>query len=253
MNNINCDILGKKINDIFSKYNSIEKKIHVTWKNKNIIDKKYSIIQNGILNLKILNPEYEFIIYDDNDIENYLKINLSKEDYNLIKYKKIVEKTDLWRLLKIYNEGGIYQDIDRLCNISLSNIIKADTKCILATYYDEDLSQDLMCSCSKNIIHKRAIELNLERRRQNNGAHILYLGPATYFHAVTEVLLGYQLNRNPGIKLMNLLRELINKCPYLETYREEPPYNTILYQGPNIIFDKSELYKDENVKHWTER
>lgn len=76
-------------------YNTIEKKIHITWKNKEIINEDYYLIKHGILQLKILNPDYEFNIYDDNDIETYLKLNLSNEDYNLIKNKHIVKKSDL--------------------------------------------------------------------------------------------------------------------------------------------------------------
>jgi mannosyltransferase OCH1-like enzyme len=246
----NFDECSKNINETFSCLGNIEKKIHISWKNKDVLDKDYNIIKNGILQLKNLNPDYEFNIYDDDDIENYLKIKLSHEDYELIKNKKIVEKTDLWRLFLIYDEGGIYQDIDRFCNIPLSSIIKPTTKCLLPMYYDTDFSQDIMCSSSKNIIYKRAIELNLERRRGNVSDDILYFGPHTYFHAVTEILLGYQLNRNPDKKDVELLRNLINESPYLETYREDPPYNTILYQGENIIFDKGELYESYGVRIW---
>lgn len=243
--------LSEKLNILFSSYNNIEKKIHVTWKNKNIINEDYNIIKNGILKLKNLNPNYEFSIYDNNDIDQYLEKHISKEDYELIKNKKIVEKVDLWRLLIIYNEGGIYQDIDRLCNIPLSQVINNDElKCILPTYYDHDFSQDIMISCSKNIIHKRAIELNLERRRNNPLAPILYLGPETYFNAITEILLGFQLSPSPNKLYFDFLRDLIEISPYLKTYREEPLYNTILYQGPEIISDKDLMYKNEDVKHW---
>lgn len=239
------------MSDFLETSGGIEKKIHISWKNKDIINKDYSIIKNGILNLKILNPDYEFIIYDDTDIENYLIKNLSSEDYNLIKNKKIVEKTDLWRLIIIYNEGGIYQDIDRLCNVPLSDIIKENTKCVLPMYYDTDFSQDIIISCSKNPIHKRAIELNLERRRQNpDSTDIMYFGPFTYFNAVTEVLMGYQMDRDPGDFSIGLLRNVIEKSPYLETYREEPIYNTILYRGNPVENDKDKMYREESVIHW---
>lgn len=242
--------LVTNINNIFSKYGKIEKKIHISWKNKDILNKNYSIIQNGIVKLKELNPDYEFRIYDDADIEEYLKVQLLQDDYNLIRNCKIVEKTDLWRLFILYNEGGIYQDIDRLCNIPLSNILKPETKCILPMYFDSDFSQDIMCSCSKNIIYKTAIYLNLERRR--NGVNdIYYLGPVTYFNAVTRVFLGNQLERDPPGQYVELLRFIIDNSPYLETYREEPPFNTILYQGPVIHLDKDEMYENERVLHWT--
>jgi mannosyltransferase OCH1-like enzyme len=108
--------LTNNLDEMFSYCGNIEKKIHISWRTKEIINKDYNIIKNGILQLKMLNPDYEFQIYDDNDIEAYLIEKLSIEDYELIKNKKIVEKTDLWRLLIIYYEGGLYQDIDRFCN-----------------------------------------------------------------------------------------------------------------------------------------
>jgi len=234
---------------MFDKLGPIEKKIHVSWKNKNVLDQPFSIIQHGISNLKKLNPDYTFFIYDDQDIETYLQQQLLPQDYELIKNKKIVEKTDLWRLFIMYNEGGIYQDIDRLCNIPLSDIININTKCVLPMYYYTDFSQDFMCSSSKNIIFKKAIDLNLHRRRAGCN-DIMYLGPHTYFHAITETLLGKQIHRDPGQQIMQMLQKIIHDSPYLETYVEQPPYNTIIYRGPPVIFDKDLLYKHENVRHW---
>jgi mannosyltransferase OCH1-like enzyme len=234
------------IDAFFENLGNIEKKIHISWKNKDILDLDYSIIKNGIYNLKNLNPEYEFIISDDNDIEEYLKLNISNEDYLLIKDKHIVEKTDLWRLFKIYNEGGIYMDLDRLCNIPLNNIIKDNIKCIIPTYKDMDFSQDIMISCSKNPFHKRAIELNLQRRKEGVSS-IVYLGPTTYLHAISELLLGYRVEREENNIIFSNIRNIIINSKYLDTYREEPPYNTILYSGNEILFDKDLFYKNQNV------
>ena len=38
-----------------------------------------------------------------------------------------VEKTDLWRLLKMCHEGGLYMDIDRLSNQPISEYINSNT------------------------------------------------------------------------------------------------------------------------------
>jgi hypothetical protein len=238
-------------NKLISSYGSIEKKIHVTWKNKDILDLSYNIIKHGILKLKELNPEYSFEISDNDNVEEYIMKHISEDDYKLIKSRHIVEKTDLWRLLKIYNEGGIYMDIDRFCNIPLSNIIKDDVKCILPMHYDIDFSQDIMISCSGNIIHKRAIDLNLQRRRAGC-TDVLSHGPITYFHAVTEVLIGRQLPRYPCDSDLQLIRGIINNSIYLDTYREMPPFNTIVYKGPSLNNDKDVFYKSQDIKHWVE-
>ena len=140
-------------------------------------------------------------------------------------------------------------DFDRLYNIPLSKIIKPNVKCILPFYYETDFSQDIMVSCCNNIIHKKAIELNLERRRAGWN-DVLSLGPITYFHAVTEVLLGEQINRYPSSENLKKIKNIINDCIYLDTYREDPPYDTLVYKGENIGFNRGEAYDYCNVIHW---
>ena len=102
-------------------------------------------------------------------------------------------------------------DIDRLCNISFSTILNnKNIKCVIPTYKDMDFSQDIMISCSKNPFHKKAIELNLQRRREGE-TRLVYLGPDTYLHAISELLLGYQVSRQENnVEDMKMMRNLIN-------------------------------------------
>ena len=101
-------LIIKKYEDLFEdkneSYNHIEKNIFLSWKSKDIIDLNFSIIKNGIYNLKKMNPEWKLTINDDNEVDAYIKKYIPIEDYNLIKDRHIVEKTDLWRLLKIYHK-----------------------------------------------------------------------------------------------------------------------------------------------------
>ena len=79
----------------------IPKKIHVSWLDKNVIeDSNNPIILNGIKNLRDMNTDWEFTISDNQDVDSYIKENISSKDYELIKDRIIVEKVDLWRLLK---------------------------------------------------------------------------------------------------------------------------------------------------------
>jgi mannosyltransferase OCH1-like enzyme len=112
---------------IFETLDEIPKVIHISWKSKNILNSKNPMIINGILNMKNINPEYDLQINDDEDVEQYIISHISNKDYENIKKKHIVEKVDLWRLLKMYYEGGIYVDIDRYCNIPFKNIIGLPT------------------------------------------------------------------------------------------------------------------------------
>lgn len=235
------------IQDLFGQNIEIEKKIHMSWKNKTIFDCPYNIVQQGIKQLRDLNPEYTLTIYDDHDIDAYLQSHLADEDYQRIQHKHIVEKTDLWRLLKIYHEGGVYMDLDRLCNKPLSSIVKPQTRCVLPTYLDYDFAQDVMISCSKSRIIEKAIEMNLERRK-NGETRLVYLGPDTYLHAISDVLFGKQLQRGRSNREIIQLRERIQQeFLFIETFRENPPFCTVMYEGPAVVFDKKEFYQSQCV------
>jgi len=58
--------------------NKIPKIIHQTYPTKNI----NSDIQNNINNLKKLNPDYKYILYDDDDIIDFIKNNYSQHILN---------------------------------------------------------------------------------------------------------------------------------------------------------------------------
>lgn len=246
-------LIIKKYEDLFEdkneNYNHIEKNIFLSWKSKDIIDLNFSIIKNGIYNLKKMNPEWKLTINDDNEVDAYIKKYIPIEDYNLIKDRHIVEKTDLWRLLKIYNEGGMYMDIDRLYNISLTDLIgkhRTNIRCILPTYKNFDFAQDIMISASKNKIFKKAIEINLEKRRKGE-KNICEMGPGAFIMAVSEVLTGKTFYRGRSGGHLVKLRKEIKETNFLDTYVENPPFNTLTYRGKPVLFDKNALYKHCSV------
>ena len=240
-----------------STFGSIPKRIHVSWKNKDILEDQSPLILNGLANLKALNPDYTLEISDDKDVEIYLKSRLKKWDYFKIKNKKIVEKIDLWRLLKLYHEGGIYVDIDRYCNIPFSTLIEQGTKCILPTHGDIDFSQDLMMSCKHNPLFETAIAYNLKGRFLLNPRGVFHLGPPLFMRAVTEVVFGTRHKRKPGTAVMAHFRGLLDNSIYFQTYKEEAPNDTVLFSYNAQTFkkgngtSKAEFYAAQNITPWT--
>jgi len=239
----------------------IPKVIHLSWCCKHtLFTSNNPLAINGVQNMKRINPKYVIQISDDNDVNDYIQSCISNDDWLLIKDRHIVEKVDLWRLLKIYHEGGIYCDIDRLCNIPFDDIIKEDDVCILPTHYEIDFSQDIMISAPNQEIHKKAIELNLGRR-QDGCKDVLSLGPITYFHAVTLVLWGRQLERFLNPKLWKRLLLKVNSYEGYRTFYERPVENiqesiTFIYKYNGEYEegngeDKDALYKESKILHWT--
>ena len=239
----------------------IPKVVHISWVDKvKLFTSNNPIAINGIQNMKRLNPDYAFQVSDDNDIDDYIQSCISTEDWLLIQNRHIVEKVDLWRLLKIYNEGGIYCDVDRLCNIPFKDIIDDKDICILPSHFKIDFSQDIMLSDKGQGIHKLAIELNLSRRRDGCD-DVLTLGPITYFHSITSLIWGRQLSRFQNEKLWKRLIKKVNELEGYKTFEERPvesiiEQRTILYkydgnyQAGNKQ-NKDDFYKESKIKHWT--
>jgi mannosyltransferase OCH1-like enzyme len=237
----------------------IPKIIHVTWKTDAIFNSKSFMAQKGLQNLVKLNPDWKVEFSDDAKVDGYLKENLSSFDYDLIKSKTIIEKLDLWRLLKIYLEGGLYTDLDRFCNVPLNEIITDGIECVLPTYLDTDFSHDFMCSSPGNPIFSVAAKLNVERRRMGY-SQIYLLGPQTYMHAVTLNLTGEIIESNCGKETMDKLREIILNTKFAKTYREVPWKDTILFKmspefdnfgDANYEAEMQNMYKEFDMHHWT--
>lgn len=233
---------------------SIEKKIHITWKTDDILNSNHIFIENCIKSLVSLADGWKVEINTDADIDNYLSSNLDRLDYYLLKDRHIVEKCDVWRLMKIYNEGGLYVDIDRLCNISLNEIVTPGVKVVLPTCLDYDFSHDFMCSQRGNPIFEISLNLNLKRRFDGN-TNVHFLGPQTYFHGVTKAMFGESIDINPGGEVMDEIRSTLSSSGFVKTYREYPPYDTITFKSPILPFDheleKRNFYAETNTKHWS--
>lgn len=250
---IKKDILFPALQEISSK--QIPKKIHLSWKNKNILDSNYELIRKGAKNLELLNPDWDVQVYDDEDINRLLRDSIGRDNWDLIKDRKITEKTDLWRLLKTYKEGGLYVDIDRYIDTPLSEIINHKTSCALPTFQDIDFSQDFILTCSKNPIIGRAIVNNLNHRKQ--GKPLFFLAVYSYMQSVCEVLGEKLVDRTNNPEYFNSIRNEINQCEYIETYREIGPENHTLFRDIDKQFDpqvfekdKADFYNGESVIHW---
>jgi mannosyltransferase OCH1-like enzyme len=79
-------------------------------------------------------PGYNFVFYNDNDCENFIKDNFNERIYNA--YKKInnvygAMKADFFRYCVLYKIGGIYLDIKSVIKVPLNKIINKNDICVL--------------------------------------------------------------------------------------------------------------------------
>jgi hypothetical protein len=102
------------ITDTFEQPN---KKIYMTYK-KPVPDKVFA-------RWKELNPNYEIELSLDNDCIDFLKLHFNDYIVQLfLSIEKGMYKADLWRLCKLYINGGIYADVDLVPHINIDTLDK---------------------------------------------------------------------------------------------------------------------------------
>ena len=106
----------------------IPKIIYQTWKTKNLSENCIKVKNH----IQMLNPDYSIILYDDNDMETFIKSNFDQDIYNCyLKLNVGASKADFWRYCVLFKNGGIYLDIDSVILQPLNQLIKDDDKCII--------------------------------------------------------------------------------------------------------------------------
>lgn len=131
--------------------NSIPKVVHQTYFSKNLP----SEIQNNIDQLKIANPDWDFKLYDDADIKNYIEIHFPSLLKTYLKINPIygAARADFFRYLLVYNEGGVYLDIKSSISKPFNEIILEDDKYLLS-HWPNDKGQDFYTAgITKDIPH----------------------------------------------------------------------------------------------------
>jgi len=111
----------KKTHNIGSAVNSIPLVIYETWHTRNIT----AAMKTTIDRLLLMNPEFDFYLYDKDDCAKFIQKNFNKEvldAYNCL--GPVAFKADLWRYCILYKNGGVYIDIKFTTNLKLLYFIE---------------------------------------------------------------------------------------------------------------------------------
>jgi mannosyltransferase OCH1-like enzyme len=147
--------------DLFFKSNDYEQKIPKiiiqTFGSNNI---SHLLHINSILTFQELNPEYEYVFFNNSDCRNFIKNNFNED--TLYYYDILVAgafKADFFRYCFIYINGGCYFDCKQILKCPLSSIIKNDSELFLCQdIHKTGLFNAVLISCPKNNLFLKAIE-----------------------------------------------------------------------------------------------
>ncbi|KAL7552280.1 hypothetical protein ACHAWF_015518 [Thalassiosira exigua] len=259
----------------------IPKKVHIFFPDKDYWKKSAHLpfVQNSILSLKSLNPDWNVTVYDDDMIDDVIHgaaevglipieerdilVGVTDAEKNMLKPSAhIVERSDIARLLLMYSQGGFYVDVDRLISKRLSDdVLGQNTRLCLPTSSDANFCQDLMCTAAKNDMFLAMIRdatntrLQVERRRGwCKGGSLFDLGPTLYNrHVFSHVFLGhgedlYEEYRR-GVEEPRVLLEGTGR---LVVTKNEASCNDGLLVDDSLprCYDRGQLYNEYGMQSW---
>ena len=222
----------------------IPKIIHQTYKFKN-----HKFI-NFTENWKKKNKNWEYIFYDDNDVESFFKThknNINNEFPQLqifLNDCSIIEKIDIFRYLLMYYIGGIYCDIDTNCFKNFDDICN-NQECILGieSYithekkkkfnykFNYTLGNAILISKKKHPVFKKII-LNIIDQKYTtniNSEYSEYIVQTTGPGIVTKTIQNHlysPFKNNWNIRIFNFEN---NKIKIMEQIFFYPPTNPPIY------------------------
>lgn len=167
---------------------SIPKHIFQTFKTKELP----LITRWHIWNMKRRNPEYEYFLYDDQDIQEFF--NKDFPDEYLKAYNQLTigaAKADFFRYAILYKKGGVYLDIDSGMSSPLKKLIlQTDVALISKERHVYLYCQWALIFDKDHPFLKRTLELvldNIQTHRFPNDVHAT-TGPTVFTKAINECL-----------------------------------------------------------------
>jgi len=165
----------------------IEKNLFQTWFTKDL----HPNVQQVVDNIKALNPEYAYRIFDDAEMDQFVNEHYPGEIADCYhRLNIIVAKADFWRYLVLYKYGGVYLDIDASIDRPLHELMKdADEAIITAEGNPDVYVQWCMMYKKEHPILKRVIEIvvdNIKNNRYPNDVMNM-TGPCALTRAFNEI------------------------------------------------------------------
>ena len=234
---------------------SIPKIVHQTWKTYNLPD----VTIENINKMKHENNEYKFLLYNDLDIDQFMRTNYSGEIYECFKMLDVgAAKADFWRYCILYKTGGIYLDIDSKIVGKIDEMIENEKEAIITRERNPCFfCQWMMVFPPNHPILKKTIELTclrIKNRVSNNIVNVT--GPGVYSDAINEVL--NPILKDSGVNVWSISDENLNKfiksgIGTINNTRffgyDYGRFGKFKYNGFREIYNCDKKY---GVKHWSD-
>jgi mannosyltransferase OCH1-like enzyme len=217
----------------------IPKKVWQCFRTKDVSSEIQALVERH----KKQNPTWEFILWDDEDIREFIKKEYDED--MLVTFNSLTSgagRADLWRYLVLFKYGGVYLDLDSEIVTPLDFWIFEQDECILT---NEGCTQPLdhwphpqvnRCMVQWALIYSAGhpfLEKTIERvvgnikRKYCSNNLLKCTGPVAYTASVLECLFDDQCERSAKYRItarfdydghMNFVNEKVKSSMYTNEY-----------------------------------
>lgn len=173
-------------------YVSIPKNIFQTHKSLTYISHKPKLAK-AIDSWKRFSNEFNYYFYDNEMCSKFMSENFDEkinQAYNML--PMAVMKADLWRYCVIYKYGGIYSDVDTVCNINPNIFINNSYLTVSPEIGTNYFCQWTFSAPAGSPILKTVIDLSVERilNTEIKGEHVIHYltGPSCFTDGILKYL-----------------------------------------------------------------
>jgi mannosyltransferase OCH1-like enzyme len=232
----------------------IPKSIYQTFYTKNLPNNIQNLINDMLLN----NPGYDHFLYDDDEIDNFIKIEFDSETYDAFKMLNVgAAKADFWRYCILYKRGGIYLDIDSSIIGKIDELITPFDKAIISRETNVNIFVQwcLMFSANHKVLEIciNKCKDNILNKKTNN---ILYLtGPRVFSESIIEYCKGVDYlwetnDQSINIKLKDSNLDMriysfdfSNFCQFKHEYEKELGSFNLSNNRPKHWSEENKIFK----------
>ena len=227
----------------------IPKVIYQTWKTQNI-HKKINNLHKRMLKA---NPEYQHIIYTDDQMLDFVKSNYDKDIFRYFeRINNIVARADFWRYLILFKKGGVYLDIDSIINKNLDEILEEEDEALITA--EKNLNRFAQWSLIFNKNHpilEKTIEnliTNIHENKHKN--NVLYFSAKPYWDAINSSFMENDLQFSWDMINENTNELFFIKKSNFRIYSiDYGKYISFKHKFNHLLRDRKK--NEPNVDHWS--
>lgn len=212
---------------------NIPKTLIHTWNTKEI---ENTDLYYPVKVLKTLHPDYNYVIFDEEERKNFIKNNYDERVLNAYnKLKPGTYKADLWRYCYLYKNGGFYMDIKFVMRKSFNAIINENIKLLTGkAMYTDGINPGFTACLPNEPLMKAAIDTTVDRIEKNYyGISSLDItGPLMFEYAFTNT---YGLSSSEYIDRQN--QQIV-----MGRYNDINNFNCILFNNSILAHNGFSTY-----------